>query len=251
MNRPDPEYLHEILYLDHIQGFLRWKVSPAAIIRAGDPAGSAAHRGSPSNQISILGHRYAHRHVLSAMQAGEWPSEAAVPKEKAALRARPTPDELRQMFHYDPESGFLYWKVRASRRIQIGDVAGVASAKEKGRITVGISGRLFRAHVIAWAVVTGVWPENEIDHRDENPGNNKWKNLREASKSQNTCNIRHIKSNTSGYKGVSYDKKRNKYAAKIKKDGKIAYLGRFNTPWEASAAYQAACKLLHKEFAKF
>ncbi len=127
----------------------------------------------------------------------------------------------------------------------------MASLNEKGRITVGFMTKLIRAHILIWAWMTGEWPKDQIDHRDEDPSNNKWDNLREATKSQNMMNIAKIKSNTSGYKGVCFNKMAQKWMAYIKLDNKRYHLGLFATPEEACAAYQDAANKLHGDFAKY
>src|ERR1700726_3642325 len=55
---------------------------------------------------------------------------------------------------------------------------------------------------LAWFYMTGRWGRATIDHRDGNPANNRWKNLRVATPSQNNANRRRPRNNTSGFKGV-------------------------------------------------
>lgn len=89
----------------------------------------------------------------------------------------------------------------------------------------------------------------QVDHKDGNPLNNMRSNLRLATNSQNNS-YRSIDSrNSSGYKGVYYDKERNKWIAEIKADGKKKFIGRFETKEEAALAYNKMAILLHKEFA--
>ena len=93
-------------------------------------------------------------------------------------------------------------------------------------------------------------PDNNpvIDHIDNNPANNNVKNLRWCSQKDNLYNQDKYKNNTSGYKGVSFDKSANKYKAYISINGKDKNLGRFETAEEASKVYDAKAKEIHAEF---
>lgn len=161
-----------------------------------------------------------------------------------------TPQELHALFEYNPESGQLIWKVAAARRRKPGDVAGCVAHCEKGRITVGIAGKQYRAHRIIWAMQTGEWPSDQIDHINENPSDNRWCNLRLASKAENMRNITIHKSNTSGHKGVGLHGPTGKWRAYIKADSKNYYLGLFHTKEDAVKARIAAAEKLHGIFSK-
>lgn len=89
------------------------------------------------------------------------------------------------------------------------------------------------------------------DHQDGNGLNNTRTNLRLATKAENMRNQRLSQANTSGYKGVSWDKYREKWRAYIMPNKKQRFLGHFDTPEEAHAAYCAAALELFGEFANF
>ena len=93
-------------------------------------------------------------------------------------------------------------------------------------------------------------PDNKqmIDHIDENKSNNNVKNLRWATNQENLANRGKQKNNTSGFKGVCFNKPTNKYQSKISINGKIKHLGYYETAEEASRAYEAKAKVIHKEF---
>jgi hypothetical protein len=93
-------------------------------------------------------------------------------------------------------------------------------------------------------------PDNKkvIDHIDNNPANNNVKNLRWCSQKENLANQGKRINNTSGYKGVSFHKQHNKYQAMMYINGKKKHLGLFLTAEEASRAYEAKAKVIHKEF---
>jgi hypothetical protein len=157
------------------------------------------------------------------------------------------PDKLRDIFDYDPTTGNLVWKVRNSKRVKIGDIAGCKSTD--GRILIGLNGRLYKAHRIIWALVTGEWPKNFIDHKNSNPSDNKWENLREATKSQNMMNVGKIKSNTSGIRGVGWSKASQKWRAYIRANHQDIHLGVFENLEDAQKARIEAEKQYHGEFA--
>lgn len=157
-----------------------------------------------------------------------------------------TPEELHEIFSYNPETGELFWKKKISVKCKIGKIAG--GLNKNGRMIVGIGYKHYRVHRIAWAMMTGKWPENEIDHINRNPSDNRWENLREATHSQNMKNLTIPKTNKSGHKGVSWHAIGKKWQAHIKANGVNHYLGLFNTAEEAAKAYIEASKKLHGEF---
>jgi len=93
-------------------------------------------------------------------------------------------------------------------------------------------------------------PDNKpfIDHIDNNPANNNVKNLRWSTNQGNQCNRGKTKTNTTGFKGVSFHKQHNKYQAQININGKKKHLGLFESAEEASKAYEAKAKVIHKDF---
>lgn len=91
----------------------------------------------------------------------------------------------------------------------------------------------------------------QVDHIDGNPLNNTRPNLRVATNVQNNANKGKTKRNTSGYKGVSFEKSRNKWQAEIMVDGRRIHLGRYDTPELAYEAYCEAALEYNREFANF
>ena len=154
----------------------------------------------------------------------------------------PTIERLRELLSYDPESGVLKWLVRTSNRVAVGDVAG--RVHRGGRIDIGIDGRILKAHRVAWAIYYGKWPDGEIDHDDGDPGNNRIKNLKDCSHSDNMQNRASHKNNTSGFVGA-HKNSSGRWFSKIGVNWKTKYLGSFDTPEQASAAYLAAKSEMH------
>lgn len=163
-----------------------------------------------------------------------------------------TQERLKELLDYSPETGLFYWKVERGGK-HVGAVAGCTKG-DFGYIIIGLDNRLYRAHQLAWFWMTGEWPSRFIDHRDTNKSNNRWRNLRLATKSQNMANMPAPIHNTSGLKGASRYRAGDSYGkpwqASISKDKKTFHLGHFATAAEAHVAYVSAAKRLFGEFAR-
>jgi hypothetical protein len=159
---------------------------------------------------------------------------------------------VRSVLDYDPATGVLVWKSRQDRigrwnTERVGKIAGTIN--DRGYIVVAINGKDFRAHRLAWAIVTGEWPEAEIDHRNMIKSDNRWDNLRPSTHSQNNQNKTAQSNNTSGYKGVSFCKVSRTWSARMKVGTRYKFLGRYSTPEEAHARYVEAAQEHRGEFA--
>jgi HNH endonuclease len=153
---------------------------------------------------------------------------------------------LRAVLHYNSKTGEFRWRKRRGGKIRAGDVAGTVPIDRYRIIT--INGLQYRAHRLAWFYRTGEWCPQVVDHRDGDPSNNRWSNLRRATWSQNNANRRVQRNKTCALKGVSRD--RRGWRATIHKNGQLHYLGTFPTPQAAHAAYVKAARKLHGEFAR-
>lgn len=146
-----------------------------------------------------------------------------------------TAERLRELLQYDPETGVFSW--RAPRRgVRPGRTGNV---RPDGYMRIGVDGINYLAHRLAWLYVTGSWPSTEVDHRDGNPSNNQFANLRDVSQQTNIENMRAAtKGNrTSGLLGVSYHRRDSLWRARIRINGKDHTIGYFKTPEAAHAAY--------------
>jgi hypothetical protein len=159
-----------------------------------------------------------------------------------------THERLKEVMHYDPETGTMTWIKPTARRVHIGDTAGCPCTS--GHLQVKIDGRFYMVHRLAWLYMTGEWPPKDIDHEDLDNTNNRWKNLRRATESQNRANSKKLSTNTSGLKGVVWHKRDRIFEAKLGFGGKYLYLGRFDCPAAASFAYQIEADKRWGEFAR-
>ena len=100
-------------------------------------------------------------------------------------------------------------------------------------------------------VLFGEPDDMDVDHKNLNKLDNRRENLRIATRGQNNCNKTKYKNNTSGFKGVSFHKKAQKYRARISIDGKQKFLGYFVTAEAAHQAYKQAAIQHHGEFARY
>lgn len=159
-------------------------------------------------------------------------------------------ERLREALNYDPLTGIFIRTQAGTPGNQrfIGEVAGNLDAK--GYRVISIDGKTYKAHRLAWFYVTGEWPKNQIDHQNEDKDDNRFRNLRDASGSQNQQNRGKPRTNTSGQKGVYWLTRKRPWRASIRHKGRQIYLGSFFTKDEATAAYAAAAKNYHREFAK-
>jgi len=99
--------------------------------------------------------------------------------------------------------------------------------------------------------ITKAPPGLLIDHINTDSLDNRKANLRLATPSQNSCNTRRDKSNTySRYRGVSFSKRKQKWFAAIRTDGKKLWLGYFDNEIDAAKAYDNAARIYHKDFAR-
>lgn len=163
--------------------------------------------------------------------------------------------DLKQLLEYDAGTGLFRWRISSNNRIKAGSVAGSFTPEGYARISITIDGnrRRLMAHSLAWLYMTGAWPAALIDHRDGNPSNNVFTNLRPATRSQNKMNEKLRKDNAQGFKGVRYRKAyTNRPFIAVIRDGVKGQrtIGYFRTPEEASAAYVDAAREAFGEFAR-
>jgi HNH endonuclease/AP2 domain len=151
-----------------------------------------------------------------------------------------TQQRLKELLNYDPTTGIWTW-IKGRPGTSVGKVAGKIDDEGYRRINVDRNG--YRSARLAFLYMTGAWPIHEADHKNRNRLDDRWENLRDATRSQQEFN----KPSTGKipFKGVVLYKGK-KYRARIGKKNKS--LGFFDTPEEAYAAYLKAAQELHGEF---
>lgn len=160
-----------------------------------------------------------------------------------------TVKRLRELLTYDPITGIFRWRVKVARNTIIGSIAGTLTSA--GYLQIRLLGRQpFYGHRLAWLYVFGTWPTDEIDHIDGNPANNAWENLRAAMRQENCRNTARPSHNTSGIKGVSWDKQKQAWRAYIVVARKQTFLGYFAEKQNAADAYERAANKTFGQFAR-
>lgn len=152
-------------------------------------------------------------------------------------------NRLRKMLAYEPTTGVFTW-LEARHYGRKGKRAG---SNCSGYCFIRVCGKNLRAHRIAWALTHGEWPK-AIDHRNGDGTDNRLKNLRLTTSSQNQQNKKLQKNSLTGIKGVHFRKERNAYIPRIFYGGKIIRLGYFKNIHEAERAYINASKRLFGEY---
>jgi hypothetical protein len=149
-------------------------------------------------------------------------------------------DRLKELLHYDPLTGIFTRKVRTAQRHQVGDRADfiISGGNQVGYYRVTVDSVRYMAHRLAWFYVHGVWPAEDIDHKDGDRGNNRIDNLRDVTNQVNRENIRKPrKDNESGFLGVVFHAPTNRWRARIQLNGKGRHIGLYDTAEEAHQAY--------------
>lgn len=165
----------------------------------------------------------------------------------------PDADYLRSILNYDPETGVFTWRRRANAYRGVnkrcsGVVAG--TTRSDGYVRICIDYQLFWAHRLAWCWMMGNSSTFDIDHIDGNKSNNRFFNLRLATRMQNAGNTFRRIDNISGCKGVCWHKRSKKWVAQIGINRKSKFLGYFSNIEVAAEAYKRAAIHHFGEFAR-
>ena len=153
-------------------------------------------------------------------------------------------NEVAALLAYDPDTGLFTWNVTRSGcgGMKAGDVAGTVNVKGYRRVSINY--RYYAAHRLAFLLMTGAWPTQQVDHLNGQRDDNRWSNLREASNALNKQNMRKARQdNKTGLLGVRPF--RGRFRATIMLNGQSKHLGVFDSPDVAHAVYLAHKRILH------
>lgn len=156
-----------------------------------------------------------------------------------------TQERLRHLLHYDQESGLFTRKVSRCKN-KVGTKAGTICVI--GYVQIRVDGNFYYGHRLAFLYMTGNWPENEVDHINMIRHDNRWMNLRHATRSENNFNTNARSRNKLGIKGVCFSDRYQKFIAQISVNGHKYHIGKYETLEEATMAYTGLARLIHGEF---
>lgn len=151
-----------------------------------------------------------------------------------------TQEKLKSLLDWDGKN--FYWKTDRGG-MRSGEIAGVFS--HRGYRKISIDGKKYYEHRLVWLWHKGSMPNFVIDHLDGNTKNNAIENLQDIEQSKNIQKQKIRSTNKSGYKGVCWDKARNRWIASITVNLKQTIIGRFATIEEAISARQKAASMYH------
>ncbi|ELY6369735.1 DUF1133 family protein [Cronobacter sakazakii] len=149
--------------------------------------------------------------------------------------------KLREALYYNPETGNFSSRNHAGIRIR-------CLIANNGYIFVSWRGKKYAAHRLAWFYYHGKWPKEDIDHINGNPSDNSIRNLREATRAQNSHNRRLGKNNTSGLRCVAKNRVNGKYSVRIWRFGQCFSLGEYADKVEAAKVANDFLRKTDEEF---
>jgi hypothetical protein len=159
-----------------------------------------------------------------------------------------TQEYLKSILNYDQDIGIFTRKVKRNKKFKVGDVVGYID--NYGYVRIKIDKKNYSSHRLAWLYVYGEFPKKQLDHINGDKQDNRICNLREANQSQNNFNRKIQKNNTSGIKGVSWNKNAKKWEVSINVNGIKKHLGIFDSKEFAELVITEARNKYHKEFAR-
>lgn len=162
-----------------------------------------------------------------------------------------TPEVVRELLHYDPETGIFTWRARKGCWFKRDRDRIAWNAKHAGRRAgtvwaspntgfkrrhISLLGKTRLEHALAWLWMRDEPLPDQIDHRSRDGTDNRWCNLRSSTNAENCRNRSMRQTNRSGVTGVGWYAKCSKWRARCTLDGKTHHLGLFAEMSEAEAA---------------
>lgn len=167
-----------------------------------------------------------------------------------AKTSLPSPEILRQLLRYEPDTGKLYWRERPEEMFptihhavtwnkRFSGKEAISAPNGNGYLQGRLLGRKVLAHRVAWCLSYGEWPDT-IDHANKDRSDNRLRNLRSVTRAENNKNLSRRKTNKSGVTGVLWYKRDSVWQARIRIGGKDVHLGYFKCIAEAALARHKA-----------
>lgn len=167
-----------------------------------------------------------------------------------------TNSEVRNRLNYNPTTGAFTWlpKQVINKRDNYWNIryAGTSAGSigSHGYFAIHIQKKLYLSHRLVWLYMTGEWPLYQIDHINMIRTDNRFANLRPATRSQNYTNRISYKNSTHGFKGIYFHKASGSWHATVMRNRKKISLGYYRTPELAHQAYTAFTLQEDGEFAR-
>lgn len=163
------------------------------------------------------------------------------------MRPMPTLEELKELLSVDTATGTITWRGARNSRGGIAKPGAEAGWRTNGGYrTVTVRQRDIKAHRLVWLFAHGRWPDGQIDHINGDRSDNRIENLRDVTPAQNNQNHHGLRpDNTSGVKGVYWDKRRSKWCVQISANRKHIHVGQFDSKEDAAHAAAVARTKYH------
>ena len=158
-------------------------------------------------------------------------------------------ERLKQVLDYNPDTGVFTRLIRTANRTNAGDIAGCSN--DLGYLRTTIDSIRYRNHRLAFLYMTGKFPDGEVDHINGITSDNRWCNLRVATRIENCRNSKKPTTNKSGIKGVRWVDEQKKWECRIWNNGKAEILGYFESLLDAASLMCSTRNRRHGEFRKY
>lgn len=169
------------------------------------------------------------------------------------MKCKITAEDLRNLLHYDPETGVFTRLVSTGGRYgaRAGSVAG--TLHPDGRVMISVRSRLYKAHRLAWLYMTGEWPEQDVLHRNHRSDDNRWSNLFEGRSEEHRDHQRRTPEREAMLKGGAREAERvvsiDMLRERVRYDAETGELRWADSVPESSFIDARAAKIWHTKFA--
>lgn len=145
-----------------------------------------------------------------------------------------TQEYIKEILEYNRETGQFSWLIPVKKKSKDGYAGKVE--RVSGYRRIGINGKYYAAHRLAWLYIYGDWPDGVIDHLNQDKLDNRIENLRSVTVAQNGRNCKMAKNNTSGITGVDWHRSSGKWRVRACQDSRRTNLGFYDNIFDAAAA---------------